>query len=1759
MEREELQAFKSFSGDSMDESPLQLVSEIGDNLCRLARPNKDFLVKSLRRVANTLSQIEQPLETHRKTEGIMKLEAAVKPLRKSILKHDLMKHTDKEVRLLVAICVSEVFRILAPEPPFEDKYLRVARLLLSSYMEHHQQSLINEILSIMKHILNEEASQALSDVILLNLIKEGKAAPHAASQLAASVIQACAEKLEPLVCGFLTTCFLDRDAVESELKEFYHEILFKVCQCAPHMLLAVIPNLTQELLTDQVDVRLKAVNLIGKLFALPEHHVVQKYHNLFVEFKNRFSDKSAEVRLSALQCAKACYISNPSGNVSLEILSKYSATALEGRLLDFDDRVRTQAAVVICDLARSNLKFFPPELISKVTERLRDKKISVRKKALQKLMEVYRHYCIMCSEGHMTASDHFEQIPCKVLMLSYDKDCKDFRPQNMELVIAEDLFPLFLPVEERTQRWIHLFSLFTPFHVKALKSILYQKRRLQADMQIYLVQRKKEKDSSSEEMEKRIKNSFVKMSASFPDPLKAEEYFHKLNQMKDNKTFNALEQLLDDQTIKSAQTSRASAELLLAIISVFPSLMRGFEEKFQVLLEEQNPINDTLVEVLAKAGPHIKAKFSVFYPFLERICLKGTRVQSKHAVSAIASMTGSSDTFIFSKLCKELVDALYSGWNAPTVLQSLGCIAQHSVSAFEAQDQEIRSYIFGRIFQMEPSKDQPSLDDTSECCDSCKLKVSVMEGKFTSELSIYALKALAKSFLPHRGSHVKWRIDELLDILSKMLQMGDTFDGINLCTSDKPHIKLAAAKAVLQLSRRWDLCISPEIFRSTVLMAKESCSFVGRSFLDKTHKLLKERVIPSRYACAYPLAASDHCKDLQDASFKYMEEFIKDYSKEARMRQTSGVQGSSCMDYPSYIVVFLIHVLAHDAGFPPDGCHDEQALVNASIVNGDMEHINDAVLYLLLIFRAIRKTEDAVDAHATPKLVILAEIGIAIVNELNHNGSSSSLASGMCFLLPSSLYRISVVKKCEEASFGRTFNASLKRLAKFSVGESFLKRVVHILKSQMSGPASTLSKRRKKGQEVSIQSSDVERNTSNPVSQTNARLSLRGTREKQKTAAKEIGLGCQRKRAVSPIDSESAVLPNKRSAIVMHKDYASKSSKSILEESRNSSSCVSATLKLSQLGSHVLKADSTIPSLKENAETSRSITTSKYSKAELKETHRLRIHVYRKWRSCHFDGKMRENCVNISRRIYVGISEERSGGYHNPEGKCISYDSGDLLCLDSESRETMSDNSLLEKVTAKRQESFNPAGYPSLSSQKETCNAFGDGAAKQTKCLASMESRRFSNRVTSLPAKGKNGQKILLDTSASEIINVNEDCVSLEPAPGVDLEGLEVAKECLGDAFKLDSPTIDDNPVEPGLLIDLFRSVEANEHQKNKSDFSRGTTPVDAPTSSYAYDNTNDGGLIRRRVGLILNVIGMAGLSRDELFGQFFAALEKMHFFRTTPDGNDDPAQLDRATRLFHDALNEMEKNGCHSYDRHSLAEALKSQGNRAVQYKLYSDAIELYSCAISLCENNAVYYCNRAAAYTQVHKYNEAIRDCLKSVEIDPGYSKAYSRLGLAYYAQGNYRDAIDKGFKKDMRVLDYSQVAEQKLKEQQQRTERDQNTSSSNVDNHEFSNQSTGSRSHSMPMQFNINGIPVDFASMLRNMTGYMGEQSQDRQGEGGSGNGSDEPDIRIGGNIGVNLTENMPDELRGAFRSVMEMFSGAASHGNDQDAMNGRSPTN
>ncbi|KAK1386881.1 Small glutamine-rich tetratricopeptide repeat-containing protein alpha [Heracleum sosnowskyi] len=397
---------------------------------------------------------------------------------------------------------------------------------------------------------------------------------------------------------------------------------------------------------------------------------------------------------------------------------------------------------------------------------------------------------------------------------------------------------------------------------------------------------------------------------------------------------------------------------------------------------------------------------------------------------------------------------------------------------------------------------------------------------------------------------------------------------------------------------------------------------------------------------------------------------------------------------------------------------------------------------------------------------------------------------------------------------------------------------------------------------------------------------------------------------------------------------------------------------------------------------------------------------------------------------------------------------------------------------------------------------------------------------------------------------------SVEPSTGVDPEALEVAKECLSDVFKInhsiDSPSNDS-------LVEIFRLRESTEQRENKSNSSHNQFSTDVPSTSAALNKETD------RTG----EAPTQGISKDEIFGQFFDALEKARFFKTMPDGTDDEDQLDRATRTFHSAIEEMEKSGCQTYDRKNLAEILKSQGNKAMQLKQYTDAIELYTFAIALYEDSAVYYCNRAAAYTQINKYTEAIGDCLRSIEIDPNYGKAYSRLGFAYYAQGNYRDAIDKGFSKALQldptnesVKENIRAAEQKLREEYRRAGHYQYSSSSSHQRDPNYQSAGGSRSDgTVPPQFTsvpltANGIPIDIGSLIRNMTSNYQDMPQ-----GDSNNtASPDADIRIGGNINVNLGDQMPEELSGALRSVMEMFSGTAPppppppHGNSQDNMRG-----
>jgi len=157
--------------------------------------------------------------------------------------------------------------------------------------------------------------------------------------------------------------------------------------------------------------------------------------------------------------------------------------------------------------------------------------------------------------------------------------------------------------------------------------------------------------------------------------------------------------------------------------------------------------------------------------------------------------------------------------------------------------------------------------------------------------------------------------------------------------------------------------------------------------------------------------------------------------------------------------------------------------------------------------------------------------------------------------------------------------------------------------------------------------------------------------------------------------------------------------------------------------------------------------------------------------------------------------------------------------------------------------------------------------------------------------------------------------------------------------------------------------------------------------------------------------------------------------FNTTPDeANDLPDLLDLLTQACPDKMVKAEV----SEEQKENAQKFKNEGNALVKEKKYKEAIEKYTEAIN-CQESAIFYCNRAAAYTSLSNFEEALQDCKKAISFDPDYSKAYSRMGLIYSkidlyheSENCYEKALalepeNDSYKKNLEIV------REKLKEQQ------------------------------------------------------------------------------------------------------------------------------
>ncbi|CAN8308404.1 unnamed protein product [Cochlearia groenlandica] len=84
-------------------------------------------------------------------------------------------------------------------------------------------------------------------------------------------------------------------------------------------------------------------------------------------------------------------------------------------------------------------------------------------------------------------------------------------------------------------------------------------------------------------------------------------------------------------------------------------------------------------------------------------------------------------------------------------------------------------------------------------------------------------------------------------------------------------------------------------------------------------------------------------------------------------------------------------------------------------------------------------------------------------------------------------------------------------------------------------------------------------------------------------------------------------------------------------------------------------------------------------------------------------------------------------------------------------------------------------------------------------------------------------------------------------------------------------------------------------------------------------------------------------------------------------------------------------------------SEEVKKAGNEMYRKGNYSEALLFYDRAISMSPENPAYRSNRAAALAALGRLDEAVKECLEALRVDPSYAKAHQRLVSLYLRFGD------------------------------------------------------------------------------------------------------------------------------------------------------------
>ena len=312
-----------------------------------------------------------------------------------------------------AVILTQLDNEITDEYTSDELVNKLVEALLETLTSWHSEEIEKTFGEVIIGVLEEmeDIRPRLLDLLLRYLLpdKKNDKTCSKSCKVARMVLVQCADRLrQPL--STLMSCAMggsklpvtqDEEAHMTELEDHLHEIILELHSLEPSLLLYILPQWSDQLTVDDLDLRVRAVDLVGNIFSNSSAEYIIQNEKVWMSFLQRVHDVDTKIRQSIVEFASfvlqdadsllaeklAHYFFGKDFNVSKTGETKEPVTFFHLCLNDRDPNVRKEAVHALSEFLSQagSLKYVNLGLLKALGSRASDKKVDVATSALEAL------------------------------------------------------------------------------------------------------------------------------------------------------------------------------------------------------------------------------------------------------------------------------------------------------------------------------------------------------------------------------------------------------------------------------------------------------------------------------------------------------------------------------------------------------------------------------------------------------------------------------------------------------------------------------------------------------------------------------------------------------------------------------------------------------------------------------------------------------------------------------------------------------------------------------------------------------------------------------------------------------------------------------------------------------------------------------------------------------------------------------------------------------------------------------------------------------------------------------------------------------------------------------------------------------------------------------------------------------------------------------------------------------------------------------